>query len=156
MKEWGCYRGVQVKSYGDNENIGTTKSIDHNLIVAPSKLDPFKFKEKSLRGQTEKDNTERSDEDPEVNDLFNKIVNANDGSDSSLQELRKTLDLSNFITLKSSFKHHDKILLKLNAMNKNWTANLFEGFKDKSIGQLNNMAGNRTQMRGSAKARASD
>lgn len=63
-------------------------------------------------------------DDPEVTDLFNKIVNVNDGSDSSLNELRKTLDLSNFISLKSTFKDHGKVVQKLNEMNKEWKANL--------------------------------
>jgi hypothetical protein len=90
--------------------------VDHALLVAPKELDPFKFKEKSLRGPEREDN--------EVNDLFNKIVNANDGSDNSLNELRKTLDLNNFITLKSSFKNHSKVVAKLNSMDKVWTAKL--------------------------------
>jgi hypothetical protein len=90
--------------------------VDHALLVAPKELDPFKFKEKSLRGSEKDDN--------EVNDLFNKIVNANDGSDNSLNELRKTLDLNNFITLKSSFKNHNKVVAKLNSMDKVWTAKL--------------------------------
>lgn len=113
-------------------------------MVAPTNLDPFKFKEKSLRGSDK--------EDTEVNDLFNKIVNANDGTDSSLNELRKTLDLNNFITLKSSFKNHNKVVEKLNTMDKMWTAKMFEGFKEKTISELNSMAGNPTRMRGNARA----
>jgi len=117
--------------------------------VAPKELDPFKFKEKSLRGSEGK-------EDNEVNDLFNKIVNANDGSDNSLNELRKTLDLNNFITLKSSFKNHNKVIAKLNNMDKLWTSKLYAGFAEKTISELNAMAGNPTKMRGKARAQVED
>lgn len=62
-------------------------------------------------------------------------------------------DTSQFLTLNSNFHSFTNVVSRFNNLNlMKWKAGINSRFNNKTISQLNNMAGNRTHMRGHARA----
>lgn len=141
---WGCFFGnKEVPNFSDPTNGEAPKK----QIVLQNSVEPA-FLEKHLQ-ENPKDISSSSSKHIPDNYSNNKsflqtglIMNLQSETVNKENSNTNTLE---FLELNSEFKNHEEVVSRINSMNLSWKAKVHNKMKDKTIGQLNKMSGQKSK-----------